>query len=77
MQRRRNKEASFPFHAVGSPGGKSNLHPKASAFLTSRSHTSSTPTSYSNAVARNTGKGMSVFSIFILKKYTDLTILFF
>jgi hypothetical protein len=73
MRRRYHKRVSFPFHAVGSQGGKSNLNPKASAFTTSRSDTSSTPTSYSNAVTRNTGKGMSVFSIFFLKKYTDLT----
>ncbi|CAB3989847.1 E3 ubiquitin- ligase DTX3L [Paramuricea clavata] len=42
----------------GSQGGKSNLNPNASAFSTSRSHSSSAPNSYSNAVTGNTGKGL-------------------
>ena len=44
---------SFLFYILGNQGNKSSLNPKAPAFPTSGSHSSSTSTSYSSVV---TGK---------------------
>jgi hypothetical protein len=46
------KRVYFPFHVVGSQGGKSSPNPKAPAFSTSGNN-SPTRISYANAATRN------------------------